>query len=139
MKKITVLCLLLLQSCIPYPHSVRTFPEISGVYLNYGRPVDNARIGYTESKTGDACDPAGQSVTTDQEGKFNIPAGFEYKNFATIGMVHILNRWKLCFQDKSGKKISWEDSEYGPEEAPEKLLINCDTSLKEICAYTGLK
>lgn len=124
-----VLCSLL-TGCLPYPHTITTFPRITGKLIQGEQPQKDVVVFYTDHSKKDPCTEGVQAGVTDSQGIFKIKPARESRVFK--GVAHTLRVWSLCFKTKGGEQLRWLGSSYGPESAPERLRIVCDRNyLKE--------
>ncbi len=124
-------------SCIPYPHKVRSFPEIYGQISSNSFAKYNLEVTYTDDRDVDPCSENVKSVRTNKEGEFIIPAEYEEAKYLSLGMVHYLREWHLCFKD-TFNQYKWSDNFYGPDDAPGLLILSCDTSNSPVCRSTNV-
>lgn len=133
MNKVLYFVVLILASCVPYPHKVRIFPEINGTFYVAGSGVENIQVNYTNNPKENPCTSGNKTVFTGPGGEFKIEAEYEQAYFVAAGIMHILRYWHLCFKDDSNNHYEWSDRVYGPRNAPEKITIKCDRAALPLC------
>ena len=107
-----------------------TFSEVSGYLLKDGEPLGNSKITRVADWQGEVVD----SVITDAEGYFQMPAIYERK---TIGVLPSQFAAKqLLTVDVDGQTIKfWSgvkmDKSENSEAKGQKLVINCDLAREE--------
>lgn len=105
MLKKTILCLaliLIVTSCIPFPHIYRTAPKVDGVVLNNGEPVRNTVL-HLNSRTG-LCNSEGSIKTvTDENGRFSFGPIWNF-GLITFFIGDPIYGWSLSV-DRDSKEV----------------------------------
>ena len=120
---------------LPYPHFVRTQPEVDGVLVTAGLPRAGVRItacqGLSESGeqlTPSRCDRTAVAVT-DAQGRFHLEShGYVETEAIPFGDQ---STFEILGVESGGRELVWHQVWRRP--APERLALACELGERLVC------
>jgi hypothetical protein len=114
----------LVGGCIPWPHSERAVPAISGIVTFAGVPVSGATVFVHRNLplNADSCPDSPHHVKTNEAGRFAVDSVDELHFFVVIGDP--ISTWAICINSGGATYVGWRNSELGY--ARERADLNCE-------------
>ena len=128
---ITIACLLCgAVACVPRFGSRPTFPEVRGIILASGLPVEGASVSISTREPTENCTRTGRSTTTGSDGTFVIAGEFGSVYLAPLIPVDAVMLLYLCVaQDANAPQVVERAVHATP--VPDHLAITFDVVTAE--------
>jgi hypothetical protein len=99
----------IVSACYPRPHEFTSSPEVSGVLLHNGLPVNGARvlIAHTRGDDGNYCRDGRVVAVTTEDGKFHVDASTELHAFTSLlnPPKSVAQMTSVCFDLPAQQKL----------------------------------
>jgi len=119
---------LLLSGCIPAPNRRMVSPPIRGRLMEAGRPLTGARVSRCVSNWNCSCDAADEAVTTDSDGRFELPERHRWSVFYSPDDT-VVPPVLLCYGSTT-PRVLWQSGGTLP---PTERVLLCAVGLHTRC------
>jgi hypothetical protein len=116
---------------VPHPEYYQRVPELSGVVIDSGVPIKDAKVWYSEDQL--SCESPSPVSVTRADGSFRV-AGLRKFRFGVVvtgGDPGVM--WSLCIQPPASKEVRHQTEFVMGYEAPASITFRCDVSRQDLC------
>jgi hypothetical protein len=121
---------------VPRPQQYQRIPELRGIVVDAGTPIQGARVWYSEDQL--SCRSEAAVVLTGADGAFRVDGlqRFRLGTFITGGDPGL--SWALCIQSPARTEVLRQAEVVMGYEAPRLIELRCDVANTELCQRTSI-
>ena len=105
------MAVLAMTGCLPWPHRANLTPPILGELRGPDGPITGVGVRASTIKKGDPCGPKFVESTTNDQGRFALPA-VRYLNWWLVVMGHRHFEWNLCVHHEGAWTVAHHANDY---------------------------
>lgn len=120
---------------VPRPEHYQRVPDLSGVIVDTGYPVPNAKVWYSEARL--SCQPPSAVSYTGADGSFRLAGLQKFRLGVVVTGGDPGVGWSLCIQPP-GKGVLHQTESMMGYEAPRQVALHCDLSRTHMCERTSI-
>jgi hypothetical protein len=122
----SLVLMLALGACAPFPHYEVVLPSIAGKIHRNGKPVSDAMVYFEYPEVNDSCTFQSEVFSrTNNEGQFQFK---EKKKFRFFVFMDRWVTWQICIDDGNARYQGWYEKRLGGY--PSEVRFDCNLENK---------